>query len=171
LASAAHVEREDARGGGGAADRAEGRRRVPAARVVRGVQRRAERAVDLEPDGVGEGDGAAVKGVGGADDLRDLGEAAEAVIEPDALALVARQAAAAHRRPVLRVGDDRAVADGDGREVVPVAAALAGRHVAVHEVQIESAVVVQIAELCSPAPASELDAEAGRQVLVRARPF
>ena len=59
------------------------------------------------------------------------------------------------------------MAAGDHAEVVPVAAALVGGDVAVGQVEVLRAVVVQVAELRAPAPAAEVDAEARRQVLVR----
>src|SRR5262249_52308449 len=49
---------------------------------------------------IGKGDRAAIPRIGDADYLRDVGEPAEAVVQPDALALIAGQAAAFHRRPV-----------------------------------------------------------------------
>ena len=112
---------------------------------------------DIERAGVPQirqRDGAAVIGVGGAHRLRDVGEVAEAVVDPDALALIAGEAAALHRRPVGSVADDRAVPDGNHGEVVPVAAALPGRDVSVDQIDILRAVVVQIAELRSPTPAA-----------------
>ena len=83
-----------------------------------------------------------------------------AVVDPDLLLLIARQAPAVHRRPVLRVADDRAMPPAIFGEVVPVARPLAGRDVAVDQIEVEHAVVVQIAELRAQAPAAEIDAQA-----------
>ena len=121
-------------------------------------------------DEVGERDRAAVVAIGGADHLGDVDEAAGAVVDPDLLLLIAGQAARAHRRPVLRVGDDDLVAAGDLRVVVPVAVVLRRRDVAVGEVEVEEAVVVEIAELRAEAPAAELDAHRARHVLVLRQP-
>src|SRR5687768_16620441 len=67
-----------------------------------------------------ERDRAPVERIPGADNLGDVGEAAGAIVHPHALPFVAGEAAAAHRRPVLRVRDDAAVPAGDYAEVVPV---------------------------------------------------
>jgi len=64
MASLAHVEPEQARGGRGAAERADGRCRVPAPGVVLGVERAAERGGDLEADDVGQDDQPAVGRLG-----------------------------------------------------------------------------------------------------------
>ena len=115
---------------------------------------------------VGHDDGAAVKGVGDADGVGDVDELARAVVEPNALLLVAGVAAAVDGGPVIGVGDDGGVAARDLGEVVPVAALAVERNVAVGEVEIEGAVVVEVAELGAEAPAAQLDAEVAGHVLV-----
>src|SRR5262245_54375145 len=110
-------------------------------------------------------DRATVVDIGHADDLRDLLELARAVVDPDLLLLIARQAAVVHRRPVLRVGDDRGVAARHFRIVVPVTGVPVRRDIAVDQVDVLIPVVVQIAELRSPAPAADLDAQVARQIV------
>ena len=82
------------------------------------------------------------------------------------LDLIARQAAAFKRRPVLGVANDGAVAAGDFRKVVPVAAVPVERDVAVGQIEVERAVVIQIAELRAETPAAEFDSEIARQIFV-----
>src|SRR5262245_42275711 len=108
---------------------------------------------------------APVINVGHADDLRDLFELARAVVDPNPLLLIARQAAVVHRGPVLRVGADRRVAGRHFRVVVPVADVPVRRDVTVDQIDVLIAVVVQVAELRPPAPSAKLDAEVARQVV------
>ena len=58
-----HVQAKQSRRRGGAAQRADGRRRVPSARVVCRVQRDAERRVDLKSNDVGQRERRAVGGL------------------------------------------------------------------------------------------------------------
>ncbi len=129
-----------------------------------------EHVEDAAVPEVDQGHGAAVVGVGVADRLGDLGELPRAVVEPDLLLLVAREALALHRRPVLGVGDDRAVAAGDhARTRTSSSSPRLGRDVAVGQEQVLSAVVVQVAELRPEAPAAQLDAQRVGEVLVLER--
>src|SRR5262245_19834687 len=114
---------------------------------------------------IAQRDRAPVINVGYADDLRDLLELARAVVDPYFLLLITRQAAVVHRGPVLRVGNDRRVAARYFRVVVPVAGVPVRRDVAVDQIDVLIAVVVQVAELRAPAPSAELDAELARQVV------
>src|SRR5262245_31060610 len=52
---------------------------------------------------IAQRDRAPVVDIGHADELRDLFELPRAVVDPDSLLLIARQAAVVHRRPVLSV--------------------------------------------------------------------
>src|SRR5438045_2919992 len=79
---------------------------------------------------------------------------------------MAGKAAAVEGRPVLRVADDRAVTAGDFREVVPITPLSVERDVTVGQIEIQRAVVVQIAELSAEAPPAQLDAEVTRDVFV-----
>src|SRR5262245_28486875 len=133
-------------------------------------QRRAfligDHGVELAAVGeIAQRDRAPVVDVGHADDLRDLFELARAVVDPDPLLLIARQAAVVHRGPVPRVGDDRRVAARDFRVVVPVAGVPVRRDIAVDQIDVLIAVVVQIAELRPPAPPADFYAEVARQVV------
>src|SRR5450755_4619481 len=80
--------------------------------------------------------------------------------------LVARQTATFHRGPIFGVVDDGAVATSDPGKVVPVTFVVIERNVSVGEIQVQRAIVVQIAELRAKTPATELDAKIPRQILV-----
>jgi hypothetical protein len=69
-------------------------------------------------------------------------------------------------RPVLRVRDHELVPARDLRVVVPVVRLLRGADVAVREVEVRVAVVVEVAPLRAEAPAAEVDAHGRRHVLV-----
>src|SRR4029079_11563028 len=97
----------------------------------------------------------------------DFNEAAGAVVDPDSLRLIAGEAAVTHRGPVRRVLNHDLMSPSDLRIVIPVALTARRGDVAVHEIQIEKAIVVQIAELRAEAPASEVDAHGARDVLLR----
>src|SRR5690606_28507371 len=71
-----------------------------------------------------------------------------------------------HGRPVHGIHDDATMPDGNFGEVVPVAGAVACRHVTVGQIQVERAVVVEVAELRTPAPSPQVDAEHRGKVLV-----
>src|SRR5262249_54115517 len=114
---------------------------------------------------ISQRDRAPVVYIGHADDLRDLFELASAVIDPNLLLLIAREAAVVHRRPVLRVGDDTLVAASYFRIVVPVATVPVRRDVSVDQINVLIAIVVQIAKLRAPTPAADFNAEVARQVV------
>src|SRR5262245_10520016 len=114
---------------------------------------------------IGQRDRAPVVNIGHADDLRDLFELSRAVVDPDLFLLVTRQTAVVHRRPVLRVGDDRRVAARYFRIVVPVTGVPVRRDITIDQVDVLIAIVVQIAELRAPAPAADLDAQVASQVV------
>ena len=99
-----------------------------------------------------------------ADCLRHIDKFPAAIVQPDVLRLIARQTAPFHRRPVLGVVDNGAVSAGNLGKVVPVAAIAIERDVAVGQIQIQRAVVVQIAELRAETPAAEFDAKIARQI-------
>src|SRR5439155_17982066 len=100
---------------------------------------------------VGERDSAAVVSIRDADGLGDIDELA-ILVKPDAFLLVAGQAAALHGVPVLGVGDNRLGGPGHLGIVVPIGFLAAVRgDVAVGQVQVEKAVIVQIAKLRAPA--------------------
>lgn len=115
---------------------------------------------------VGQSYGTAVVGVGDTDSLRDIDELTGAVVQPDAFVLISRQAAAFKRRPVFSVSDNRAVAARHFGKVVPVAAIAVERNVAIRQIKIERAVVVEITELRAKTPPAEFYAEVARQVFV-----
>src|SRR5277367_2595281 len=81
------------------------------------------------------------------------------------LRLVARQTAPFHGRPILRIVDDGAVSPGNFGKVVPVAAIVVERNITVGQIQIQRAIVVQIAELRAETPAADFDAKVSRQIL------
>jgi len=82
------------------------------------------------------------------------------------LLLIAGEAAAIEGRPVGGVADDGTVAAGDFSEVIPVASFSVERDITVFEIEVEIAVVVEVAKLCAKAPAAKFDAEVARQVVV-----
>src|SRR6185312_2763848 len=116
---------------------------------------------DAAIEEVRQGDGTAIELVRGADGPGNIHEVA-AGVEPDALGLIAGEALSADGRPVLGVLDEAFEAAGNLAVVVPVAAAFIGGDVAVGEVEIEAAVVVQIGEPGAPAPAAARDVQAIR---------
>ena len=75
---------------------------------------------------IGERHGTAIVRVCDPNRLRYVKELPGAIVDPHAFLLIARQTAAGHRRPVLRIGDDRGVATRHLREIVPVAAVSVG---------------------------------------------
>ena len=77
------------------------------------------------------------------------------------LGLIAGQAAPFHGRPVLGVTDDGTVPSGNLGKVVPIASVAIERNVAVGQVQIERAIIVQVAELRAEAPAAQVDTHGG----------
>ena len=111
-------------------------------------------------------DRAAVVSVVDSDRLGDIDKFSGAIVQPDSLVLISRQTAAFKRRPVLGVADDGAVAARNFGKVIPVAAVAVERDVAVGQVEVESSVVIQIAELRAETPAAEFDPEVARQVFV-----
>ena len=115
---------------------------------------------------IGKRDRAAVISVADSDRLGHIDKLAGAIVQPNRLCLIARQAAAFNRRPVPGIGDDGAVAAGHLGKVVPVAPVAVERDVAVDQIEIERAVVVQIAKLRAKTPAAEFDSEIARQILV-----
>src|ERR1051325_2621742 len=115
---------------------------------------------------IDEGHRTSVKNITRAHGLRDVHKLPRAVVDPDPLLLITRQTATSHRRPLRRVGDDRRVAARDLREVVPVILIAIERDVAIHEIEIERAVVVQIAKLRAKTPATNLDVHCARHILV-----
>ena len=58
--------------------------------------------------------------------LGDLGELTGTVVDPYALLLIAGETAPLHGGPVHRIGNNRGVAPGEFREIVPVASATIG---------------------------------------------
>jgi hypothetical protein len=133
-----------------------------------------QRAALIRNDGVeyarvpqiGKRDGAAIISVGDAHGLRYVFEFAGAIVHPHLLLLIAREAAAGEGGPVRSIADDGAVTARDFGKVIPVAARPRQRDIAVLEEQVEVAVVVQVAELGSKAPAAELDSEVTREIRV-----
>src|SRR6266496_2141951 len=115
---------------------------------------------------IDEGHGTAVVGVGNTHGLGNIHELAGAIIHPDFFVLITRQAAPVHGRPVLSVANDGGVAAGNLGEVIPIIAVAIQGNVAIGEIQIQGAVVIQIAELCAEAPTAQFDAQIARQVLI-----
>src|SRR5580698_3348639 len=113
-----------------------------------------------------ERDRAAVIPIGCAHSLRNIKEPARTVIEPHVFLLITREATSVERRPVGSVANDRAVAAGHFCKVVPVAALAVERDIAVYEIKIEIAVIIQIAKLRTKAPSTELYTKVTRKVVV-----
>src|SRR5580700_7008831 len=111
-------------------------------------------------------DGAAVVNVADSNRLSHIDKFSGAIVQPQPLRLIARQAAALEGRPVFGVANDSAIAAGDLGKVIPVAAIPVERDVTVRQVEIECSVVIEITELRTEAPAAEFDSEIPGQVLV-----
>src|SRR5689334_8990770 len=107
-----------------------------------------------------------VKNVTRSDGLRHVHKLTGAVVDPNSLLLITRQAASIHRGPLRGVGNDRRVAAGDLREVVPVVLISIKGDVTIDEIEIERAVVIQIAKLRAETPAADLDVHRAREIIV-----
>ena len=108
---------------------------------------------------ISNSDGTSVVCVRHANVAGDVLELSRSVVNPDALLLVAGEAAPVEGRPVPGISDDGAVAGGHFGKIVPVAPTAIERDVAVGEEEINVAIVIQIAELSSEAPAAQFDTE------------
>ena len=104
---------------------------------------------------IGKGYGSAVVRVGDTDRLSNVDKLACTVIEPHVFLLITGEASSIHGGPIFRIADDCRVAPCDLGEVIPVAPLAIERNIAVRDVEIERAVVVQIAKLRSKAPPTE----------------
>src|SRR5271154_4299473 len=113
-----------------------------------------------------EGHGAAVVGISHAHGLRDVDELSAAVVQPDVFGLIAAQAAAFHGRPVFGVVDDSAVSAGNFGKVIPITLVAIQRNVTVGQIQIQRAIVIQIAELRAKTPTADFHAKIARQIFV-----
>src|SRR5215216_4641055 len=107
-----------------------------------------------------------VKNITRSDRLRHVYKLPRAVVKPNSFLLVTGQAATVHRRPVRRIRNDRRVAAGDLREVVPVVLIAIGGNVTVHEIEIERAVVIEITKLSTKTPAADFDVHRAREIVV-----
>ena len=114
-------------------------------------------------------DGTSVIGIRDTDSLRNIDKLAGSIIQPYMLLLIAGKASAVHRRPVFGVSDDRGISASDLREVIPIALGAVERNVAVRQVEIKRAIIIQVAELRAKAPPSQFNPHIPCQVFKRNR--
>src|SRR5579875_2521701 len=102
---------------------------------------------------VGQGHSPSIIEVGSSNLLSHLGKVAGAITKPDALLFIAGEASPVHGRPVGRIRDNGAIGSCHLIKFVPVALVTFSRIEAVGKIEVEVAVVIEVAELRPKAPA------------------
>ena len=103
---------------------------------------------------IGERDGASVILVGHADALRDIDPTGGAAVQVHARPFVPRQARVPEGRPTVSILEQPSIGAGDLGHRVPIALPAIGRDEPVDDEELVGAVVIEVAELRAPRPAS-----------------